>query len=60
MAILRIINWIDFAAQPFDKQFAKLVQAIDLDREHVRRHTVFQQRALEWRENNDRADFLPG
>ena len=55
---LRVVNWIDFAAQSFDRQFAELVQAIDLDREHVRQHTLWQQRAMEWVESDKSTDFL--
>ncbi len=57
-AALRTINWIDFLNTPFDKSFAELIQALDLDREHAAQHTVLQQRALEWLENQHSADFL--
>jgi WD40 repeat protein len=56
--VLRVIHWVDFVEQPFDKAFAELVQAIDIDRDHVQQHTILQQRALEWRENKCSSDFL--
>ncbi len=55
---LRKLNWIDFLNIPFEKSFTELVQALDLDREHAAQHTVLQQRALEWTENQQSADFL--
>jgi len=55
---LRVINWIDFSASEFDKPFAELVKEVELDREHVHKHTLFQQRALEWDEHDQSPDFL--
>ncbi len=55
---LRKINWIDFQNEPFDIGFHKLIQALDLDREHSQQHTILQQRAMEWDENNRIPDFL--
>jgi len=55
---LRKINWIDFKDIAFDKSFPELVQAIELDREHAHQHTVLQQRASDWAENNRSADFF--
>ncbi|RKZ43986.1 MAG: hypothetical protein DRR00_28920, partial [Candidatus Parabeggiatoa sp. nov. 3] len=55
---LRKINWIDFQASPFEKSFPELVQAIELDREHAHQHTVLQQRASDWNDNNRSSDFL--
>ncbi len=55
---LRKIQWIDFEARAWDEAFPELIQAIDLDREHARQHTVFQQRASEWSENGRSDDFL--
>ncbi|MEM6299221.1 MAG: toll/interleukin-1 receptor domain-containing protein, partial [Bacteroidota bacterium] len=56
--VLRVINWIDFSGTEFDRPFAELVKEIDLDREHVHQHTLFQQRALEWEEHHRADDFL--
>jgi len=55
---LRKINWIDFKDSTFDKSFPELVQAIELDREHANQHTLLQQRATDWDENNQSSDFL--
>jgi hypothetical protein len=55
---LQVINWIDFENDPFDRSFSELIQAIELDREHAHQHTVLQQRASDWAENNRSDDFL--
>jgi WD40 repeat protein len=55
---LRVINWIDFEKTEFDKSFPELIQAIELDRELAHQHTVLQQRASDWNENNKSGDFL--
>ncbi|MFK5969491.1 MAG: TIR domain-containing protein [Candidatus Marithrix sp.] len=55
---LRVINWIDFKDTAFDKSFPELIQAIELDREHTHQHTVLQQRASDWLEQNRSKDFL--
>jgi formylglycine-generating enzyme required for sulfatase activity len=55
---LRAINWIDFENDSFDQSFPELIQAIDLDRAHAHQHTVLQQRASDWAENNRSDDFL--
>ncbi len=55
---LRKINWIDFKDTTFDNSFPKLIQTIELDRAHAHQHTVLQQRASDWAENNRSADFL--
>ncbi len=49
---------IDFINQPFDQAFAELIQAIDLDRDHARQHTIWQQRATEWKEQGQSQEFL--
>ncbi|MCP3872191.1 MAG: toll/interleukin-1 receptor domain-containing protein, partial [Desulfobacteraceae bacterium] len=55
---LRVINWIDFKDTAFDKSFPELIQAIELDRDHAHQHTVLQQRAGDWVENDRSSDFL--
>jgi WD40 repeat protein len=55
---LKFINWIDFAHQDFEKQFPELIQTLELDREHAHQHTVLQQRANEWQDNESSRDFL--
>ncbi len=58
---LRVINWIDFtdtSSRAYDKAFAALIQAIELDQAHAHQHTILQQRATEWEESNQSPDFL--
>ncbi len=55
---LRNINWIDFHKQGVEKGFQELVQALELDRDHARMHTILQQRSTEWAENDKSPDFL--
>ncbi|NJO15865.1 MAG: TIR domain-containing protein [Thioploca sp.] len=55
---LQAINWIDFQNTPFEKVFPELIQTIDLDREHAHQHTVLQQRASDWVDNDRSKDFL--
>lgn len=55
---LQVINWVDFENNPFHSVFPKLVQTIDLDRNHAHQHTTLQQRAMEWHENKRVEDFL--
>jgi hypothetical protein len=55
---LRLINWIDFKNIEFDKSFAELIQAIELDRSHAHQHTLLQQRATDWADNNHCSEFL--
>jgi len=53
-------KWIDFQLQraEFQKSFADLLRTLDTDREHVRLHTRWQQRAREWDKNNRNSDLL--
>ncbi|NJO15474.1 MAG: TIR domain-containing protein [Thioploca sp.] len=55
---LRTINWLDFQNTPFEQVFPELIQTLDLDREHAHQHTVLQQRASDWNDNNRSKDFL--
>ncbi len=55
---LRVINWIDFTDGTYDNSFSDLVQAIELDQAHTSIHTLMQQRAIEWKEQNYIPDFL--
>lgn len=55
---LRVINWLDFESQNFATVFPELIQTLDLDREHSHQHTILQQRAMEWHENERIEDFL--
>jgi len=55
---LQVINWIDFENQTFNTSFQELIQELELDREHVRQHTILQQKATEWLEHDKNPDFL--
>ncbi|NES19703.1 MAG: TIR domain-containing protein [Symploca sp. SIO3E6] len=52
------VQWIDFTQKDFNANFNALVRTLDIDREHVRRHTKWLQRALEWQKNNKSDDLL--
>ncbi len=53
-------QWIDFNLHEgdFNANFPKLVRAIDTDREHVRSHTKWSQRAREWLQREKNEDLL--
>jgi len=55
--VLQDIQWLDFTAI-FETNFNELVRALDIDRDHVRRHRKLTQRALEWSRENQSADLL--
>ncbi|MDM8565556.1 TIR domain-containing protein [Candidatus Halobeggiatoa sp. HSG11] len=55
---LRKINWIDFKDTEFDKSFPELIQAVELDRKHAHQHTVLQQRAGDWIDNDRSKEVL--
>lgn len=55
---LEKINWLDFEKSDFDLCFKELIQTLELDREYAHMHTVLQQRAIEWEENDKSEDFL--
>ncbi|MEQ9622173.1 toll/interleukin-1 receptor domain-containing protein, partial [Coleofasciculus chthonoplastes] len=54
------VQWIDFNQNHGDFQvnFRQLVRTLDTDREHLRHHTKWSQRAIEWKEKNHSADLL--
>ena len=54
------IQWIDFNGNDldFNANFNQLVRTLDTDREHLRNHTKWSQRALEWEENHKSNDLL--
>jgi len=56
-AALAAVQWIDFEKQDFAVAFSQLVRTLDTDREHVQRHSKWQNRALEW-EAKDKSDDL--
>ncbi|BAP55871.1 TIR domain-containing protein [Thioploca ingrica] len=57
-AILQRLQWLDFQHSPFDKTFPELIQALELDRDYTHQHTLWQQRASDWDDNNRHPDFL--
>jgi hypothetical protein len=54
------VQWIDFNHNEgdFHANFRQLVRTLDTDREHLRHHTKWSQRAIEWKEKNHSADLL--
>ena len=54
------VQWIDFKQNQGDFQvnFRQLVRTLDTDREHLRHHTKWSQRAIEWKEKKHSADLL--
>lgn len=56
--VLRKVNWIDFTGADTGRPFTQLIQELELDRKYANRHTILQQRALEWEEHDRSPDFL--
>lgn len=54
------VQWIDFNQndRDFNANFNQLVRTIDTDREHLRNHTKWSQRALEWEQKKKTKDLL--
>jgi sugar lactone lactonase YvrE len=54
------VQWLDFNQHggDFSANFNELVRTLDTDRDHVRSHTKWSQRALEWQEKNKNAGLL--
>ena len=59
-AALANVQWLDFNQHggEFFANFNELVRTLDTDRDHVRSHTKWSQRALEWQEKNKNAGLL--
>jgi WD40 repeat protein len=57
---LASVQWIDFNRHggDFYPNLSELVRTLDTDREHVKSHTKWSQRALEWEEKGKSADLL--
>lgn len=51
-------NWIPFSAEGFDSALPLLLNALTLDLEHVRQHTLLLVRAKEWESRSRSADYL--
>lgn len=60
------IQWIDFSKNGLDndlqadngQQFRELLRALNIDREHTQKHSKYQQKALEWNNNEKNYAFL--
>ncbi|MEG4484343.1 TIR domain-containing protein [Microcoleus sp. D2_18a_B4] len=54
------VQWIDFNQndRDFNANFNQLVRTIDTDREHLRNHTKWSQRSLEWEQKKNTKDLL--
>ncbi|NER95013.1 MAG: TIR domain-containing protein [Symploca sp. SIO1B1] len=52
------VQWIDFNQKDFNANFNELVRTLDIDREHVRSHSKWLQRALEWEQKSKNSDLL--
>ncbi|MFN6029248.1 MAG: TIR domain-containing protein [Dolichospermum sp.] len=59
-AALANVQWLDFNQHggEFSANFNELVRTLDTDRDHVRSHTKWSQRALEWDEKGKNTDLL--
>jgi WD40 repeat protein len=57
---LASIQWIDFNRHggDFYPNFSELVRTLDTDREHVKSHTKWSQKAAEWEQEGKRDDLL--
>jgi hypothetical protein len=54
------VQWIDFNQNQgdFHANFRQLVRTLDTDREHLRSHTKWSQRAIEWDSKGKSSDLL--
>lgn len=54
------VQWIDFNqhGDDFYANFSELVRTLDIDRHHLRSHTKWLQKAMEWQEKGKSADLL--
>ncbi|UZR95024.1 toll/interleukin-1 receptor domain-containing protein [Chondrinema litorale] len=55
---LKRIQWVDFKHKTFETAFGRLIQAINIDRAYVQKHTRLQQLALEWQHKGNSNDLL--
>ena len=57
---LAAVQWLDFNKHggEFYANFNELIRTLDTDREHIRNHTKWSQRALEWEDKNKSEDLL--
>ena len=52
------INWVFADTDDFDAMFTNLVKTIETDFAHVKLHTRYQVRALDWQRANENPSFL--
>jgi len=52
------VQWLDFQQGNFFLHFNELVRVLDTDRDYVRSHNKWLQRALEWQKNQKSGDLL--
>ena len=54
------VQWIDFNSnqKDFNANFNQLLRTLETDREHLRSHSKWLQRALEWKQKNRNNDLL--
>lgn len=53
------LNWIFVDSDDtFEEGFARLIHAIDDDQPHLKAHTRYQRRALEWKRSDENPSFL--
>ena len=54
------VQWLDFrqSQDDFNITFRELIRALEIDREHVRQHTKWLQRAREWEQKQKSKDVL--
>lgn len=57
LALARV-QWIDLSGGYTTTAFSQLVRTLETDREHVRSHTRWSQRALEWQSQGHSEDLL--
>ncbi|MBX3085624.1 MAG: TIR domain-containing protein [Anaerolineae bacterium] len=56
---LRHLNWVRFDDDMrFDAEFSELLEALDEDQPHIKAHTRYQVRALEWERSKRNPSFL--
>jgi len=57
---LSAIQWISFFKTDFNHPFSELLRTLDTDREHIQKHTLLLQRAMEWEQKRKPAHLLLG
>ncbi|MEC4849400.1 MAG: TIR domain-containing protein, partial [Jaaginema sp. PMC 1079.18] len=57
---LEKVQWLDFNQnqRDFNANFNQLVRTLDTDREYIRSHSKWSQRAIEWQQKEKSADLL--